>query len=299
MPATRWMIAAATLFCQFAGTAKLQAEPPVAALMKLHTQEAESYKIYRDKGRTEQLELQTKSIFNWTNLAGDHTQFGHIFIWTFQGRPEAIGTMFSTRASDFKQTHKRTLIHEFHTLSTAKLFPDTVQRNAYQWTPEKGIALAVAEGAPAVADSSTKRISQMRALARLFEAEKHNADGKTWELRLLPTPLWHYTPASDDVIEGAIFALVSSEGTDPEVLLLIEARHPANDVKTWAWHTAALRFSDKDLTVKYNGKVLWSSLDDVAHRAEIRNSYTLIQVPDKTYMCYSAREIDELPDATP
>jgi hypothetical protein len=80
---------------------------------------------------------------------------------------------------------------------------------------------------------------------------------------------------------------------------MIEARHPAGDIKSWAWHAAALRFSDKDLIVKRDGKLLWSSVDEAAQRAEIKNNYTLIQTPDKTYVCYRARLIDELPDATP
>jgi len=53
------------------------------------------------------------------------------------------------------------------------------------------------------------------------------------------------------------------------------------------------------LVVKFNGKPLWSSLTEADHRAEIKNAYTLIQSPDKTYMCYRARLIDELPDAAP
>ncbi len=182
-----------------------------------------------------------KPVFNWTNLAGEHTSLGHIFIWTFEGRPEVIGTMFSTRASDFKKSHKRQLIHEYHTLSTSQLFPVTPQSSAYQWVPDKGIVITVAAEAPPVADSSAMRLTQIRALARTFAAEKRNQNGQNWELRLLPTPLWHYVPASEEALEGALFAMVSSEGTDPEVLLLIEARHPANDDKAWAWHTAAAR----------------------------------------------------------
>lgn len=299
MVAIRLTVAAAVLLSHYIGPKELAAEPPTAALMALHTKEAESYKIYRDKEHKQRLEFQSKPVFNWTNLVGEYPQFGHIFVWTYGGRPEAIGTMFSTRTSDFKPALKRKLIHEFHTLSTGKLFPVTEKEFAYQWTPEKGILLALAEGAPPVADSSAKRVVQMRALARSFAAEKRKEDGQTWELRLLPTPLWQYAPESAEVVEGALFAMVSSEGTDPEVLLLIEARHPANDDKTWAWHTAPLRFSDKDLIVKRNGKPVWSSLDDAAHRAEIKNAYTLIQVPDKTYMCFRARVIDELPDAAP
>ena len=299
MNGKRWINLAAILWSVIGGPGKASAEPPTAALMTLHTQEAESYKIYRDKEQSERLEFQKKPVFNWTNLVGEHTQFGHIFVWTHKGRPEAIGTIFSTRASDFSKSHQRMLVHEFHTLSTGKLFPVTAQSSAYQWNPDKGIVLPLAEGAPSVADSSTKRLTQLRALARSFAAEKRNPDGKSWELRLLATPLWHYAPASEEVLEGALFAMVSSEGTDPEVLLMIEARHPANESSAWVWHAGALRFSDKDLIVKRDGKVLWSSLEDAAQRAEIKNKYTLIQTPDKTYMCYRARQIDELPDAAP
>src|SRR5258708_18975927 len=145
---SRVPIVACILLCQFVGLRNLAAEPPASALLKLHTQEAESYKIYRDKDRKELVEFHAKPILTWTNLVGEHTQYGHIFIWTHAGRPEVIGTMFSTRASDFSKTHKRMLIHEFHTLSTGKLFPVTAADNTYQWTPEKGIVLLAAEGAP-------------------------------------------------------------------------------------------------------------------------------------------------------
>jgi len=81
------------------------------------------------------------------------------------------------------------------------------------------------------------------------------------------------------------------------VLLAIEARHPAGDENTWSWHAAAVRFSDKDLTVRSNDEPLWSSRDDDDHRADINADDTLIQTRDKTYMGYQARLINELPDS--
>ena len=132
-----------------------------------------------------------------------------------------------------------------------------------------------------------------------MEANSRTQDDKTWELRLLTTPVVHYKPASKEVLEGALFAMVSSAGTDPEIFLMIEARHPAAGGPSWAWHAAALRLSDKDLTVKRNDKVVWSSLDDAKYRAEIKNSYTLIQTPDMTYSCFLAHKVPELPDARP
>jgi len=272
------------------------AEPAVAELLKLHTADAKAYRIFLDENKSQELELQVKPVFTWTNVVGEQSQLGHVFLWTHAGRPEAIGTIFSTRMSDPK---RRRLIHEFHTLSTSKLIPVSPENSIRQWKPEAGIVLSPCEGAPAVAETSAQRLTQMRNLARTFAAQCKSREEKTWELRLLTTPLLQYKPSSKEVLEGALFAMVSSAGTDPEVLLMLEARHPAADDKSWAWHAAALRFSDKDLTIKQSGKLVWSSLEDESKRAEISDSYRLIQTKDKTYMCYLSHIIDELPEAPP
>jgi hypothetical protein len=59
------------------------------------------------------------------------------------------------------------------------------------------------------------------------------------------------------VIDGALFTLVSTAGTDPEVLLLIEAREV--DGKT-RWEYACGRFSDRNLYVQRKDKEVWSSI---------------------------------------
>lgn len=276
--------------------AAVRAEPPVAELLKLHAQDAAAYRMFHDAEQEQAAEFTAKPIFNWTNLVGEHTQYGHLFVWMHQGRPAAIGTIFSTRTSD---SRKRMLVHEFHTLSLTQLFPVTPADSAYQWKPQRGIAVTALASAPSVAATSNQRLTQMRGLARTFAASSRSKSGKTWELKLLPTPLITYEPTGGEVLCGALSAMISSAGTDPEVLLLIEARHPAPNDKTWTWQGAALRFSDHDLKVTRNDKPLWSSLDDETYRAEIKNSYTLIETADKTYTCYRARTIDELPDAVP
>ena len=75
------------------------------------------------------------------------------------------------------------------------------------------------------------------------------------ELRLLPTPLFRYHAAQTGVIDGALFALVSTAGTDPEVLLLIEAKEEGGKVR---WEFACGRFSDRSLHVKRGDKEVWS-----------------------------------------
>ncbi|MGE5191718.1 MAG: hypothetical protein ACM3U2_04395, partial [Deltaproteobacteria bacterium] len=273
MNLNRFRILALVLLSLVAAPPLLPAEPPIAELLKLHTQEARAYRVFRDEKQTQELEFNAKPVFNWTNVVGEHTQFGHLFVWTNAGRPEAVGTIFSTRASD---SGRRMLVHEFHTLSTGRLFPVTPENSRYRWTPERGITLTECEDAPRVADAAGQRLAQIRNVARSFSAQSRSREGQTWELRLLPTPLLRYEAPAAQVLDGALFAMVSSAGTDPEVLLLIEARHPKDDDKSWKWHAAAVRFSDKDLTVRRNDKSLWSSLDDGSRRADINADYTLI-----------------------
>ena len=52
------------------------------------------------------------------------------------------------------------------------------------------------------------RLTQMRELSRTFTA--HMAADGDWELRLLPTPLYRYPTAKAGVVDGALFALMSS-----------------------------------------------------------------------------------------
>lgn len=266
------------------------AEPPTAELLQLHRGEATAYRIFRDEARKSALQLRETPVFQWTNVVGEHAQRGHVFLWLHEGRPEAIGTIFSTRAS---APGKRMIVHEFHTLSAERLFPETPTTSAYRWSPKRGITLRPCEEVPSVAESASQRLLQMRTIARSFSAESRSREGTTWKLRLLPTPLCQYESPSRQVLQGSLFAMVSSAGTDPELLILVEARR-AKEQDKWHWHSAALRFSDKDLTVQQQGKQLWSSLTDEAHRAEIKNDYTLIEQPDKTYACYRARTVDEL-----
>ena len=74
------------------------------------------------------------------------------------------------------------------------------------------------------ADSAAQRLAQMRTLGRDFSASTHDDQDRRWELRVLSQPLYRYESTDPDVVDGAIFAFVTSAGTDPEALLVIEER---------------------------------------------------------------------------
>jgi hypothetical protein len=229
------------------------AKPTPEKLLALHTADAASYTFYRDPNRTEKLELRREPIYRWTNPTRVGGQVGEVFIWTFRGRPEVVGSIFSHPHA----TSERVLCHEFHSLSLATLTVDRDSPN--QWIPQApGVELKPVPGAPEPAASAAQRRVQMRDIAGDFSGRSLSEEGQEWKLRLLPKQLYRYESTDADVIDGALFALVSSAGTDPEILLMLEARKNGNESPRW--YFAAARFSDMSLWLKHKDKEVWSAI---------------------------------------
>jgi len=221
-------------------------------LLELHTSDAASYSIYRDVGRTQKLELRREPVYRWTNPTRNGGQVGEVFVWTYRGRPEVVASIFSHPTGD----GRRCMCHELHSLSLAVLVVD--REASEQWVPQAaGVDLKPLEGAPPPARTAAQRLAQMRELAREFSGRSLSDQGQTWELRLLPQPLYRYESADPDVLDGALFTLVSSAGTDPEIILLLEARKSQAGHR---WVFGAARFSDMNLWLNHKGKEVWTSI---------------------------------------
>ena len=121
----------------------------------------------------------------------------------------------------------------------------------------------------------------MRRLAQEFTGHSLDTENKRWELRLLPTPLYRYPTAKTGVIDGALFAMVSTAGTDPEVLLLIEAKETDGKAR---WEFACGRFSDRDLHVQRKDKEVWSMV-----RSETN---TFLHDPQHLYRLYADKVVN-------
>ncbi len=192
-------------------------------------------------------------VYSWTNPIRGGEQDGEVFVWTCRGRAEVVGTFFS-----YPSTGPRNLNHELHSLSTSVL--DVARPDgANTWSPSApGVTPIKIPDGPEPARSPTLRLAQMRELTRWFSASSLDHDEKRWELRLLPQPLYRYESTDPDVLDGAVFAFVTSAGTDPEVILMIEARKPSGAASP-SWHYAIARFSDLALTVKLKGKEIFNA----------------------------------------
>ena len=294
-----WLLACVVLS---GAAASLGAAPPAKALLHLHQEEARAIPLFADMEQKQPLQFDPQPIFTWTNLLRDRVQSGHLFVWLKDGRPEVVATVFSTpevsNPDGKNPPPPRMLIHEFHTLSASRLYPGQPPGARYRWEPLKGIQRQPLPNAPAVPATAPARLIAMRDIARRFQGETFDSrhDNERWELRLLPRPAYRYLPQKSGVMDGALFLYVSSAGTDPEFILLVEAVQ-ADASKEYEWQTAVLRFTDRDLVVRDGQQTVFSSLNDPARKVSINSDFTLVRNPDQTYTCYMAKLIPELPDA--
>jgi hypothetical protein len=189
------------------------------------------------------------------------------------GRPAAPGCIFSW--PDPRLPGRR-IIHEFHALDADKLVVSRPHA-LNEWKPQAGLERKEIPDAGTPAATAGARLVQMRRLAQEFTAQEIDK-GKRCELRLLPAPLYRYPASKTGVVDGALFAFVSTDGTDPEVLLLIEARKENGKTR---WEYACGRFSDCSLYVQHKDKEVWSLIRNETNTRRHDPMHLYRSYPDK------------------
>ena len=255
-------------------------------LLEIYTSEATGYTIYRDASRKDKVELRREPVYIWTNPVRSGGQDGAVYVWTCRGRAEVLGSFFS-----FPATGTRRMSHEFHSLSQSVLDIQRPGTHASTWAPQAaGIEIAPIPGAPGPGRSAPQRLAQMRTLTHDFSASTKDHEERRWELRLLPQPLYRYESTDPEVVDGALFAFVTSAGTDPEALLVIEARKPS-DTDDPSWHYAIARFTDLQLWVRHKGKEVLSA-PSVVYNAPTQD-------PKHRYRVFHDRDIPPVEEKAP
>ncbi|HET6879886.1 MAG TPA: hypothetical protein VFI31_07015 [Pirellulales bacterium] len=204
------------------------------------TRIAEGYQLFLGDDRLP-LSMERDPVLRWPNPTRD-TAEGSTFLWTLDGRPEAMADVWIRGGVP---------THAFHSFSKSKLL--AVHNGQTIWHPEKsGIEFTEFADAPRPDDSAAKRLGQMKGLARRFTCRiQGRKDGE--DLRLLPRPLYRYQTKRSDLLDGALFAFV--QGTDPEVMLVLEA---LRGVDRSAWQYALTRDSGVGLEADLDGQRIWN-----------------------------------------
>ena len=218
-----------------------------AWLHDVYLREASEYTFFLDDRKRQELDLRREPVMRWTS-DGDYN--GDVYVWTHQGEAAIVGCIFSGPHGN----NKRAIMHEFHSLSANPLYAGG--RGGSGWHPqEPGIKLEPVPDAPAPAANPARRLTQMRDLTRLFTSQVRRENSK-WEMRLLTQPIYRYEISGKKapIVDGAVFCFVWTAGTDPEVLLILEARRTD---KGEQWYYAPARFTNCEAWLQYRGKEVW------------------------------------------
>ena len=169
-----------------------------------------------------------------------------MFVWTNRGRPEVAACFYTYQP----RGNEEMLDHEFQSLAAGRVTAE--RRNEVVWNPARaGTEIRPVPDAAEPAETAGVRLRQMRALATEFKAFFDLPDNRS-ELRLLPQPLYRYESTAPELLDGAMFAFV--QATDPEVLLLVEAR--MHDGR-FRWHYGLARMSMVNLRAAHKEQEVW------------------------------------------
>ena len=215
--------------------------------------------------KPEQADSEVKLVDKPILRYSDDTRLLHessLWIWSSGGRPSAV------LAVEYYPKDKRgpRWLYEIASLSAERI---TAQHETdLKWTAkEPGMKLKAIERADLPAEKAPRRLAQMKALQRRFTAHETAAIGGRIELRPLSSPLFRYSDEDAGIADGAIFAFAN--GTNPEVLLVLEAE--ARKDAAAVWNYSLFQMTGAAISVELDGNEIWQR--EEADPPAVRDSY--------------------------
>ena len=212
------------------------------AVMKV---EAARYRLRSGPDDADRANLLPEPLLRWNNPVADEEDAA-LFLWVRRGRPEAAAQFF---------VRKENWMHEFQSLAPRPF--EARWDDQLVWSPgAPGVRFRDLPGVPPPAATAAERSRQMRGIAGTFSGsvEFRYAGQSRYELRLLPRPVYRYGEGgAGEAIDGAIWAFV--QGTNPEILLLIEARRAGDADREWRYALAPM--TSYAAEVMRDGQSVW------------------------------------------
>ena len=186
-----------------------------------------------------------------------------------RGRPVAVAELWRGRAEDAPWAASLTFAGLEKVVVTSDGKP--------KWRPaETQIAFAPVAQAPVPDAKEPGRLRQIKEIARRFTAHEFwDPENSRFELRLLVQPVHRYRDSAAEIQDGAMFVL--AHGTNPEVLLTIEAVGPALEKARWQY--GLVRTSNAETHVELDGKEVWTQPRVKGATTRPEHSYFVFSLP--------------------
>jgi hypothetical protein len=266
IPVTASLLIAALLVVSIALADPSQRPPPEANKDKAGKEAgpATDEEIRREAEKlVGEIDLEVLSDDKWTKVEriekallfyGDPTRSndrGSVWGWSRKGRPLALLELFQSTAD------RTQWAFAVCNTSGGKL---RATRSGRPWwrANDSAAKLQDVPGAPAPSVEAPQRQRQLKLLAQKFTGHQFwDPDNTRYVLRRLERPLHTYRDEAGGVLEGGLFALAN--GTNPEIMLFIEARADPKDNKKAVWQYTVGRLAHAELHMEYDGKEVFNA----------------------------------------
>jgi hypothetical protein len=240
------LICHGSLFSQESSEAEVANEDDPFAIPRMEAQQVEV--LVNEKRiplRSTPLYTYDEKVRNWNT--------GTTWIWGAEGRPYVVLNL---------STYKRYRYIEFTSFSNEQITVSVSDGEV--WKPKPNWDPTLIPDAPKPAAARSSRLIQMRAMAKRFSASQFEDSGESYELRLLPQPIYRYKKESKASADGAFFAFVRE--SDLEIILVIDA--VKNDKGETQWYFDCRPVALNKQEVQLENTVVW------AHERNELNSST-------------------------
>jgi hypothetical protein len=198
--------------------------------------------LVRVADKEQEVDRRKDPIFSYAEPTRETGGVGTMWVWGTSGRPVALLAQ--------GKAHERP-IWGFELVALTEGV-SVVMHDGWRWSPKSAVKVVPFPDAPPPADSAVRRLSQMKGLVEQFSvSEQYN--NESFELRLLPRPIYRYQDDEEGLIDGALFNF--AHGTNPEALALIECRKESSGP---VWSYGFLPLAGAAVTAKLDGKQVWS-----------------------------------------
>jgi hypothetical protein len=190
--------------------------------------------------------LTDKPLLRWSNATAGSV-YGEVFVWSMEGRPVAIASIYS-----WYEPYQTSTV-EIVSLSESGVGAKEKTQSLWQ-APAGEVIFHPIPTAPRPANSRPARLTQMREIAARFAAELadiRSGEQVTRQLRLLNQPAHRFASDQQGILDGALFAFV--EGTDPEVWIQLEVYQDKGEPR---WRYAAVRMNAGAMRLRYGETVV-------------------------------------------
>jgi hypothetical protein len=165
---------------------------------------------------------------------------GTLWAWGKTGRPKFFLELYQNG------NNRTQWIHAI-TLTSAELVNVLAPGN-HRWSPASHVVKPITvEGD--VGGSERMRLRQMKEIAEKFKAHEFwDPKNTRYELRLLIQPVHRYSDPAAGILDGSVFVI--AHGTNPEILVLVEATGETPEKAHWNLHAARLGSAEMHLSLE-------------------------------------------------